>query len=263
MFLQNFKMKILLSIFFSGCFFAGIIEVSTAQNISRAANQQEVDYIELPPLSAMIDSAIMNNAMVKLRNLEIDSKATNVKSQRNYWYRNVGIQADTRYGTFDNFSTNTSEGQTPSIYASRTSQFNYGVGAYLKVPLYDILNHKNQVDQAKIEHEMAARLADAQRDDLRQVVIKNYNDVILSQRLLNIASQNLGNYRVNMEMVEKEFQNGTIPVSEYVNISDEVSRAEADYESARISFITAYMILEEIIGFKLKTKININGNENN
>jgi hypothetical protein len=66
-----------------------------------------------------------------------------------------------------------------------------------------------------------------------------------------------------MEMVEKEFQNGTIPVSEYVNLSDEVSRAEADYESARISFITAYMILEEIIGFKLKTKININGNENN
>jgi outer membrane protein TolC len=220
------------------------------------------DYIELPPLSELIDSAVNHNALMRVRNSDINAKASNLKSQSNFWIKNMGVQADSRYGTFNNFSTNTAEGQTPSIIATNTSQFNYGVGVYLKFPIYDIVNRKNQVSQAKAELDVASNLADAQRDELRQVVIKQYNDVILKQRLLNIASQNLGNSRINMDMIEKEFQNGSISVSEYVRISDLASRTESEYEQARMNYITAFMVLEEIVGFKLNSS-TIKNNENN
>jgi outer membrane protein TolC len=211
----------------------------------------------------MIDSAIKRNAMVRYSNQEIDSKEYNLKSQQTSWTKNVGIQADTRYGTFDNFSTNTAEGQNPSILATKTSQFNYGVGAYVKVPFYDIFNHKNQINQAKTELSQAVSMADAQRDAITQMVIKQYNDLIMKQRLLRIKSQNLESSKINIEMGEKEFKTGVINLSEFVRISDIVSRAESDYEAARADFITAYMLLEEITGMKFNIYNLKQGNEGN
>jgi outer membrane protein TolC len=235
---------------------------SNSQNATGQYQQPDSEYVELPRIEVLIDSALNHNAIMKVRRSEVGARAANLKSQSNTWYRNLGFQADTRYGTFNNFSTNTAEGQTPSIIATNTSQFNYGVGVYLKFPVYDLVNRKNQVKQAKAELEMASYMADAQRDELRQIIIKQYNDVILKQRLLGIASQNLGNARINMDMVEKEFQNGTITVSEYVRTSDLASRTESSYEQARTEFITAYMLLEELVGFKFNMS-NSGINENN
>jgi hypothetical protein len=50
-------------------------------------------------------------------------------------------------------------------------------------------------------------------------------------------------------MIEKEFQNGLIPVVEYVRVSDIVSNVEADYEKAKSEFISSRMILEDLAGF--------------
>ncbi len=206
----------------------------------------------LPPLSVLIDSAINHNAMMKFRNLDVITKEYNIKSQNSYWIKNLGIQADARYGTFDNFSTNTSEGQNPSLLATRSTQMNYGIGAFVKLPFYDLLNRKNQMKMARLELSQARSMVDAQRDEIRQTVIRLFNDVLLKQRLLEIKSKNLGNARINMAMVEKQFQNRTVDIAEYARISEIAGRAEADYEAARSDYITAYMILEEITGFEFK-----------
>jgi outer membrane protein TolC len=224
-------------------------------------NAQEPDSLDtgfgdaaslFPPMNVLIDSAIKHNALVRFRQQEISAKQYNLKSQQSSWSRNVGLQADTRYGTFDNFSTNTSEGQNPSILSTSTSQFNYGVGAYVKVPLYDLFNHKNQVNQAKAELGQAQSMAEAQRDEVTQMVIRQYNDLMLKQRLLRIKSQNLESSKINMEMGERQFRTGVINIEEYVRITDIASKAESDYEGARTDFITAYMLLEELTGVKSK-----------
>lgn len=204
----------------------------------------------LPPLSVIIDSALSTNAMVRLRNLDINSKEFNLKSQNATWFRNIGIQADARYGTFDNFSTNTNEGQTPSTLATRNSQMNYGVGAFVKFPFYDLVNRKNQLKMARIELSQAQTMAEAQRDEVRQMVIRQFNDVLLKQRLLEIKSKNLGTARINLAIVQKQFQNRNIDIGEYARIEEIAGRAEADFEAARSEYITAFMILEEIAGFK-------------
>jgi outer membrane protein TolC len=201
-----------------------------------------------PPLADLIDSAIMHNAMIRHHKLEVEAKMSNLKSESIYWTRNLGVQADTRYGTFDNFASNNS-GQSTTFFTSTSRQFNYGFGLYMKLPLGDVLNRKQQIKQAKIQIEQATSLEETQEQEIRQQVIRQYQDALLKQRLVNIKSQSLGNARVNMEMVEKEFRNGLIPITEYVRISDIVSHAEADYESAKSDFITSKLLLEEIVGF--------------
>lgn len=235
-----------------------------AQNLVEADPSKISPNLVFPPLSVMIDSALATNAMVRFREQGIIGKQCNLNSYRNYWTRNLGIQADVRYGTFDNFSTNTSEGQIPAAFATRSNQTNYGAGAYIKFPLQDVVNRKNLIRMAKSELDQAHSMAEAQRDEVTQLVIKQYNEVLLKQRLLKIKSKNLSTARVNMEMVEKEFQNGVIPVTEYARISDIVARNESDFETARTEYITSYMILEEIVGFRFNAPQSINStNEDN
>lgn len=209
--------------------------------------------VNLPPLAALIDSSMKYYPMIKLRIQAIEAKEANLKSQQISWVKNFGIQSDIRYGTFDIFSTTTAEGQNPAMYATQNSQLNYGIGAFLKIPIYDILNRKHQVDLAKSELEQAESMADAQRAELRQLVIKQYNEVLLKQKLLQIQSKKLSNAKINMDMVETRFRNGQIPVDEYVRILDIATGTEANYESAKSEYTVSFMILEEIVGFKINS----------
>lgn len=228
--------------------------------LSAAAQQTSYDPIpvtrdsfSLPPLLDLVDSAVKRNASVIYRNLEIKVREANVKTEKTFWTRNMGFQADTRYGTFDNFSSS-STSQSTTLLTSTNRQFNYGVGLFFKMPLADIINRRNEVKRAETEVEEARQLAASQADAIRQEVIKLYQDVLLRQKLLSLKSAALGTARVNAIMVEKEFRNGIIPVSEYVRITDIVSHTEYDYESEKKEFITAKLLLENLTGVTLSVK---------
>jgi outer membrane protein TolC len=210
----------------------------------------------LPPLQALIDSAISKNPTVKSREMEVKILEHKLKSERVKWSENVGFQTDVRYGTFNNFSTNTAEGQTPNLLATQTSQMNYGVGAYIKMPLFDFLDYKHMIGAAKAEVEKAAHLTEEQKEVIRLLVIKQYQELILKQRLLKISSKFLETTKINMAMAEKEFQNNVIAVGEFTRLSGIYSSAEADFETAKIEFKTSLMVLEEIT----KTKFNLGSN---
>ena len=217
-----------------------------AQTIADTARKE--NKLVIPPLADILDSALKYSPFLQYRKLEIEAKHANLQMEKNYWTRNLGFQADTRYGTFDNFSS-TNNGLSTTVFNATSKQLNYGLGVYMKFPIGDLLNRKSQIKKANSELEQARSMAQAQEEELRQTIIKLYQDVLLKQRLLNIQSLALGNAKVNMDMVDKEFRNGVIPVSEYVRISDITTKVEADYEKAKTDFTTARMILEELAGF--------------
>lgn len=245
--MKNIHKLLLISLLL--CIITGIPGQLSAQVENTDTRSITID-VPIPPLVVILDSAISNNPMVRFREQGITGKESNLTYYKNYWSRNIGVQADVRYGTFNNFSTNTAEGQTPSVISTNTSQVVYGIGMYLKFPLQDMVDRRNQITMAKSELDQARSMAEAQRDELTQMVIKQYNDVILKQRILAIKSKNLGSSKVNMDMVEKQFQNGVVSVTEYTRITDIVSDVQSEYETARTDFLTSYMILEEMAGFK-------------
>ncbi|PIV94509.1 MAG: hypothetical protein COW44_03840 [Flavobacteriaceae bacterium CG17_big_fil_post_rev_8_21_14_2_50_33_15] len=201
-----------------------------------------------PPLKVVIDSVLKRNAMLNFRKNHIGVKESTLESERIYWTRNIGFQADTRYGNLNNFSTE-ADSQVSSSVLTTSKQFNYSVGVYLKFPVFDVLNRKHQMQLARLEVDEAKSMAEFQEEEIRQTVIKLYQDLILKQKLLQIRSKSLGDGRVNMEMVEKEFRNGVVQISEYVRITGMTSNLEADYESAKSEFITAKQLLEDMVGF--------------
>jgi outer membrane protein TolC len=182
--------------------------------------------------------------------LEIEAKEFNKKEKKRNWTRNFGIQADTRYGTFNNFSTITGDNSSINL-GSDTQQVNYNVGFYLKIPVFDIINRKAEIKRSQVEIEQARSLVKFQEDEVKEFVIRYFEDLVLRQNLLKLYASNLGNARVNMEMVEREFRNGVLPISEYVRISDITVRIASDYEKAKSNFFVAKKLLENITGMTI------------
>lgn len=241
---NTFKITIILYLSFFG-----IMEV-VAQDSNEREFKNASTKLLIPALNELVDSALVYNGMINYRKLEIDSKESNLKSKRQYWTRNFGIQADTRYGTFNNLSSISGDNATVNL-ASNTQQLNYNVGLYLKIPVFDVINRKSQIKQAKSELEQAKSLAKSQESELTELVIRYYEDLKLKQNLLELRASNLGNARVNMEMVEKEFKNGLIAISEYVRISDMTSRIASEFEEAKSEFLVSKKLLENITGLDI------------
>ena len=223
--------------------------------VINAQSSDEVDSMDnsfslsIPKFNVLIDSILKRSAMVNFRNQHIGVKESELTSERRDWTRNLGIQADTRYGTFDNFSTISGDNASVNL-ASNTQQLNYSVGLYLKIPVFDVLNRRNKIKLAKLEVDEAKSMAEFQKEEIRQTVIRMYQDLILKQKLLQIKSRSLGDGKVNLQMVEKEFRNGVVPISEYVRIVGMTENLEADYTKAMSEFITAKLMLEDMAGFE-------------
>jgi outer membrane protein TolC len=221
------------------------IHIAIAQTSDTKSAARE---ILLPPLEDLIEAAIQHNPTVEFRRLGVERTESLVKTERRYWTRNFGFQSDAEYGNLYNNSFSLDE-SNPNLLSTSTTQFNYSVGVYLKFPIFDILNRKEQIKQAQLEVDQAISMEESMKNEIRELVIKQYQNVILKQKLLSIKSQNMGNARVNMEMVEKEFRNGVITILEYARISDITSKIETEFETAKSEYFLAKKLLENTVGF--------------
>lgn len=202
----------------------------------------------LPPLPVLIDSALSKSPEMKFSNLQVTVNKGHLNTIRSQWTQNIGLQANYGYGTFDYLYNSTSGGQAPPTYTLSQSLSQYGVGAFLRIPLSDIFNRRNLVKTSRAEVSQAQALSESQQKIVREQVIRQYNDLIVKQRLLRIKSRYLETSRINMQMAEKGFLNGTVTIDDYSQVSEIESRSESDFETTRMDFLTAYMILEETTG---------------
>jgi outer membrane protein TolC len=223
------------------------LTVFSLNSVEAQTTENNEESFSFPPLKVVMDSVLKRNGMLQFRKNHVGVKESTLASERIFWTRNIGVQVDGRYGTLNNFSSS-ADGVSNTAFSTLSTQYNYSVGMYLKFPVFDMLNRKNQLKLARLEIDEAKNMTKFQEDEIRQTVIRLYQDVILKQKLLLIKSKNLGNGKVNMEMVEKEFRNGVVPIAEYVRITSMTSNFEADYESAKSEFIIAKQLLEDMSG---------------
>lgn len=218
----------------------------------------------IPSLSVLMDSAIYFDPKIEFRDLQIEINKRKAISVKRQWSKNVGFVADVRYGTFDNYSLSDVNSLNPSYSYAKREEFKFGYGAYLKYPLSDLYDRRNQILIAQAENEQAESMLKLEKNEKRQIILKQYYNLLLTQKLLKIKAKSFETAKINLQIAEKEFLDGIIPVSEFARLSDIVSRSEMDFETTKMDFLTEYMILEELTGIKLRPIKEIkSSNENN
>ena len=207
----------------------------------------------MPPMSALLDSAFAHDPALKFTELQYSIDKGNLRTNKTQWTQDLGLQANIGYGTFDYLYNNNigstlgTQSQQQTI-TQKQNQSQYGVGGFIRLPLNDLVNRKNQIKIAKDIIQQAATLTETRKNEIRELVIKQYNDMIVKQRLLKIKSKYLETSRINTQMAEKGFVKGTISLDDYSRVSSIGAQTETDFETAKMDFINSYMIMEVMTG---------------
>ena len=251
-------------IFLLACFIIFLNNPGKAQQ-KKKFNPLTDDITQMvPPLSSLLDSAYAHDPALRFTRLQYDIDKGNLHSSQAQWTQDIGLQANGGYGTFDYLYNNTIGGQTQQTTTLKQNETQYGVGGFIRLPLYDLVNRKNQIKIAKAVVQQAETLTETRKNEIQELVIKQYNDMIEKQQLLKIKSKYLETSRINTQMAEKGFVKGTISLDDYSRVSEIGSQTESDFETAKSDFINSYMIMEVMTGinFNITNEIPQNNESN-
>jgi outer membrane protein TolC len=176
-------------------------------------------------------------------------KKTSIKSTSNLWLKNIGLETYYNYGTADYYSINNTSGNQALNTSVQTTN-RYSVGAYVRLPLYDLFDRKNLIKADKYRYEQAYYEKENEKFFLRKQVILQYNDVILKQKLFRITNESLIESKLQAEMAEKEFAQGEINLTELARLKDMSAKSMMQYEQSKFDFINAYLMLQELSGVR-------------
>lgn len=205
------------------------------------------DEISLPPLQAVIDSALVHSPLIQFWETESEIQDQEIRQTRKSWAGRIDIQADVRYGTIDNILVNQSGITTSDIYQSSQSM-RYNAGMALKLPISEVLSksHANKIE--KLKYEQVLFKLEETRQDIRNQAIMQYNHTLLRGQLLRISGENMQNWYVQAKTAELDFKNGNIEITEYGRINENYLKSQVDYETAKEQFNTALALLQELTG---------------
>lgn len=204
----------------------------------------------LPPLRVLLDSAEMNSPMLKFYDADIIISNLKVKIEKRDWMRHMGFEAGIRYGLLDNVVFSSYFGQNMNNFNSETR---YNIGLFVKIPIFSLAD-KSGVKIGRYEVEKSKQLHERTLNELRQLVIVQYNNLIKSHRSLIVRYEHVATYEVQMLRAEQDFINGIIPIAEYARLNDMLTTAKLNLEDNKIEFITAFQLLKEIVGMQLELK---------
>ncbi len=206
----------------------------------------------LPPLAELQEQAIESSPIFKMLDSDVEIGEYKLKEEKRLWLNSIGIEGSARYGLFDNLIITEDLGILESS-TSTTEQSRYYLGAYIKIPLSDIIDRSN-VKTAQAEKQKLRYQREASIQELRKLIIACYNDVVKKHRGLLIKADLLESYRVQMMRAKLDFKNGNISIADYARLDQMWSKASLALEEAKLDYLTSFQILEETVGVKIKLK---------
>jgi outer membrane protein TolC len=225
---------------------------STLSSLSQELNKLVDKVVEgtqvseiLIPLSEMQELAAQNSPLLKYYNSDIIINELQIKAQKREWMSTLSLDASVKYGLYDNlviYEDLDSESTT-----STTEQTRYSVGISLSIPLNTFAD-RSSVKQAKAELEKVKNQRESSIQELRKLVIIQYNNVLKSNMNLKVRNKSYEMFKLQLIRSEKDFVNGKINISEYSRVHDTTVNAELEFENLKIELRTAIQILNEIVG---------------
>lgn len=241
------KYLIVLSIFLTSLF--SINEAHSQSSSVDAALTKALTTDELLPF--LIESAVRNSAQVKRLDNNISLAEADLARNKNALYSGITLLSTYRYGT--NYSAINDETVfNDGVYRlTSIQQGYYNVGIGLQFPIINLFNRKHIIKLGQSQIGMISNEKEYISLNVKQEVIRLYQEMKLYQRLLTISSSNKQSFQVNYTLSEKEFLQGNLTVEEISRILDFLNKSKIEYETNLNKFQTSIMQLEAFTGVTL------------
>lgn len=204
---------------------------------------------KIPPLEALIDSAIANSPEIKIEELQASYSRYEIITARRDWTKHFVVIG---YTTANTWVSNDRDELTRlnNFYLSETRRYGANAAIGFEFPLNSIINRKNSINKEKKRLEIAIVRRELIVRIIRKSVITHYNELLQQQQKMKISNDYQQTSEMMMQNAEIMFRNGEIPAEEFNRQKDYQTRGAIQYADIIGRFNNAYTILEELVGFK-------------
>lgn len=192
----------------------------------------------LPPLDRILEAVRVQSPRLRVQRALVEKNRALVARSKSSWSDQVTVGLTSTYGSYGNVLLD---------------ELNLGAQAGLSVrlSLFELIGRRHDTEVYRQELAMSEAQGDAVWLDEQADAITLYHQLLLADRLIAIRSGALESARVHEQMAERQFAQGDITVGEVSRVSEITSRAESDYEQARVEFLAAWTRLESLAGVPL------------
>jgi hypothetical protein len=218
---------------------------------------------KLPPLDALLDSAVAYSPMVKYQEYKADYYRYEVKSAKIAWTEHFGFQSEINYGHwyFDDFNEGYDSQLSKFVdrndprtswpfYYLESHRMNFSFGLYVRFPLQAITDRRNNINKQKKWVEIELTQRDIEKMKVRENVITMYNQLLQNQKMLRRSQQYQEWTSLQMMTAERQLLDGEISIAEFTRLKEIETRGMLEHEKHVHDFITAYDLLQERTGMK-------------
>lgn len=215
-------------------------QVYSQANTDSIAQINIMDF--LPPLSVIIDSALINSPEVGFFESMMESTEYDVSLEKKSWSNDIRFQGGYNW-TYGN------QLLLPGVGTGEaTSNEGYNYGVVISIPLSSWYTRSDRVKRAEALRGSQQAQVNLASQKLKEEVIRTYNDLLLYQRLLKISSESKESSKLMLAEAEEKFKDGEIPLEDLVGAADYNTRSAMEYEQTRTAFSNAYAQLERLAG---------------
>ena len=205
-------------------------------------------------LPLLINAAIEFSPQIQINNYSVLYASENVQIAKKAIFNTVSLLSNYNYG--NNVSALNYQSLTSGGYNFTTGQTAfYNVGVGLQLPLGQLISRKNYISAGKALVNAAIAEREKSALNIKQEVIKLYQDLKLIHKLMDISAKNKQALQVNNSMAETDFLNAQITVDQVSKVLESYTQAIITFETYVNKFQTNYLLLEAFTGTNLSKLI--------
>jgi outer membrane protein TolC len=200
------------------------------------------DHVQSPDFAEkLVQLAWKNNPGNEVFRRQVKISEYQVKRNAAEWLDIISLQ-----GNVNEFTLNPSadQGNRADFYPKYNIRAAITLGMFVNVPL----NTKIDREQVAISNAQV----DARKLEIRNIVMKTYNDYLLLEKIYKIQAQLFSDIENAHKILEQKFKNGETTFENYSASQGNYNRASITLLSAETDYKNVKLDLERLIGLPLE-----------
>lgn len=244
-------MKQYLLIFTLSLFGASLMNAQSLDSLQVSSGAYAATAFQVRPLDALMADALIFSPAQKVQELNVRKVMEEISLLKKEWSDYFALSGSFQAGNVQ-FIDNLSGGSVPDVRTvTRENIFLVG-GLSLRIPLNDFVTKQER--RNLLIHELEQEKYRLQENEMkvRELVIRQYQDLQRAIRILEIRARDLNAHQVAAEMAERYFREGSMPLDEYTEAINKRNEAEIRQENATMDAQLAFLLLRELVGTNIQ-----------
>jgi outer membrane protein TolC len=213
---------------------------------------QEKFFLSEETLPLLMEAAIGYSAEIERVDLGRNIAREELKIKQKEIFSGIGLGSGYTYGTRIGLGGGETQQQSQLNAFVLPAQAQYNVGVMVSMPISHVLNRGNELSKQKMVVQQAEADRKIKERQLRQLVISLYQDIVMARAEVKLHQEAYQTINIHHKLAEKQFEKGEITLSEMAKISETYAAAATAQGTSQVRYATAFLMMEELIGKKIK-----------